>query len=163
MKIPHILLAVILGAAPAASAQTRDSKQPPATAAKSAEGSVEQTLMTMERDATAALLKRDTAAFGRLFAEDAVLTTPDGTVQSKPQLLADVKSGDLALESSEITDMKVQVYGDSAVVTYSTTDKGKYKGQDIGGRYRWTDVFVRRAETWQIVASQGTRIPQPPR
>ena len=49
--------------------------------------------------------------------------------------------------------MKVRAYGDTAVVTYVTTDKGKFKGQDISGRYRWTDVFVRRGGTWQIVAA----------
>ena len=72
------------------------------------------------------------------------------------QFLADLKSGDLAIESSEIQDMKVHVHGTAAVVTYSTTDTGKFKGQDIGGRYRWTDTFVRHGEKWQVVAGQGT-------
>jgi hypothetical protein len=43
-----------------------------------------------------------------------------------------------------------------------TTDKAKFKGQDISGRYRWTDIFVRRGGTWQIVAGHGTPI-QPPK
>ena len=59
--------------------------------------------------------------------------------------------------------MNVRVYGDAAVVTYSTMDKGTFKGQDISGRYRWTDVFARRGGTWQIVAGQGTRIQPPPK
>jgi ketosteroid isomerase-like protein len=163
MKIAQIIVAIVIVAAQVASAQTPDSKQKPVAVAKSADANVEQTLMKIERDATAALLKRDAAGFGRFFAEDAVLTSPDGTVQAKSQLLADVKSGDLAIESSEISDMKVRVYGDAAVVTYSTTDKGKYKAQDISGRYRWTDVFVRRGGAWQIVTSQGTPIQPPPK
>jgi ketosteroid isomerase-like protein len=162
MKIACILVAIVIAAAPAVSAQTPDSKQKPA-AAKAATSDVEQTLMKMERDALAALLKRDTVGFGRIFADDAVLITPDGTPQTKSQLLADVKSGDLLIESSEITDMKVRAYGDAAVVTYVTTDKGTYKGQDISGRYRWTDIFVRAAGTWHIVAGQGTRIQPPPK
>jgi hypothetical protein len=79
--------------------------------------------------------------------------------QTKAQFIADIKSGDLALESSEISDMKVRVYGTAAVATYSTPDKGKYKGKDIGGRYRWTDMFVRHGEKWQLVAGQGTPLP----
>jgi ketosteroid isomerase-like protein len=118
--------------------------------------------MKMEEDALAALLKRDTAAFARIFAEDAVVFTPDGSPNTKAQLLAALKSGDLVIESSQISDMKVRAYGDAAVVTYITTDKGKFKGQDISGRYRWTDIFVRRAGTWQIVAGQGTPIQPPP-
>jgi ketosteroid isomerase-like protein len=159
MKISHILVALVVAIPVAAAAQTPDTKQQPAAAAKPAGGDVEQALMKIERDAAAALLKKDVASFGRVFADDASLTSPDGTVQTKAQLLADVKSGDLVLESTDISDMKVHAYGESAVVTYATTDKGKYKGQDISGRYRWTDVFVRRGGTWQIVASQGTPIP----
>lgn len=161
MKIARIIVALVIAAAPAASAQTPDSKQKPAAVAKSADGNVEQMLMKMERDALAAVLKKDTASFGRIFADDAVMITPDGSPQTKSQLLADLKSGDLAIESSEISDMTVRAYGDAAVATYVTTDKGKYKGQDISGRYRWTDVFVRRGGTWQIVSGQGTPLQQP--
>lgn len=160
MKKAHLVLALMLAAAPISHAQTADSKQRPSTSG-SADSTVDQTLIKIERDGAAALLKKDVAGFGKYFAEDAVLTGPDGMVQTKAQLLADVKSGDLTLESSEISDMKVHVHGDAAVVTYATNDKGKYKTQDITGRYRWTDVFVRRAGTWQIVASQGTPISQP--
>ena len=146
MKIARIIVALVALTASAASAQTPDSKQKPAPA-KPAASAVEQTLMKMEQDALAALLKRDTAAFARIFAEDAVVITPDGSPNTKAQLLAALKSGDLVIESSQISDMKVRAYGDAAVVTYITTDKGKFKGQDISGRYRWTDIFVRRAGT----------------
>ena len=154
MKRVFVLLALI-AAASLAYAQT-PAKQPPAAAAN-----VEQTLTKIENDILAALLKKDFAAFGQHFADDAVLITPDGTAQTKAQILADFKSGDLAIESSQISEMKVRVFGDTAVVTYLTTDKGKYKGTDISGRYRWTDVFVQRAGAWKIVAGQGTPIPPP--
>ena len=49
--------------------------------------------------------------------------------------------------------MKVRAYLHAAVVTYVTNDKGRYKGQDITGRYRWTDVFVLR--TGRNVAHRG--------
>jgi ketosteroid isomerase-like protein len=157
------IVALVIAAALGASAQTPDTKQKPPAPAKPADNSVEQTLMKIERDALAAVLKKDIPAFGRIFADDAVVITPDGSTQTKAQLLADLKSGDLVIESSEISDMKVRAYGDTAVVTYLTTDKGKYKSQDISGRYRWTDIFVRRGGTWQIVAGHGTPIQQPPK
>jgi len=120
----------------------------------------EAVLMKIERDAAAALMKKDLAHFGGVFSEDAVFTGPDGAVQTKAQLLADLKSGSLVIESTVISDMKVRVFGEAAVVTYTTTDKGKYKGRDISGRYRWTDTFVRRGGKWQVVAGQGTPIQQ---
>ena len=150
MKHKALVLALAIAAMPLTYTQAQDKK--PAGAG------VEQMLEKMEHDAVAALLKRDVAGFGKIFADDAVLVTPDGSVQTKAQLVAEVKSGALVLEASAIAEMKVRVYGDSAVASYITTDKGKYKGQDISGTYRWTDTFVRRGGKWQIVAGQGTPI-----
>ena len=72
MKIAPVIVALVIAAALGASAQTPDTKPKPAPA-KPADGSVEQTLMKIERDALAALLKKDIAAFGRIFADDAVI------------------------------------------------------------------------------------------
>src|SRR5262245_38558188 len=118
MKRASVLLALLIAAAPLGHAQT-PAKQPPAAAG------VEQTLTKIEHDVLAAVLKKDAGAFGQHFADDAVLVTPDGTPQTKAQLLADLKSGDLAIDTSQISDLKVRVFGDAAVATYITTDKGK--------------------------------------
>jgi ketosteroid isomerase-like protein len=157
MKKRYVLLALMLVGPTVSYAQTAAAK-PGAAAAVPGQGNVDQALTKIEKDSSAALLKKDAAGFGKYFADDAVLTGPDGMVQTKAQLVADVKSGVLNLESSEVSDMKIQVHGDAAVVTYASVDKGKYKTQDISGRFRWTDFFVRRGGTWLIVGSQGTPV-----
>ena len=149
--------ALVFAVSALVAAQAPDTKKSPPGAGKAAQDT-EATLMKMERDAAAALIKKDSAGFASIFADDAAFVGPDGALQTKAQLLADVKSGDLVIESTDIADFKVRVFGDSAVVTYTTNDKGKYKGRDITGRYRWTDTFVRRNGKWQIVAGQGTPI-----
>jgi ketosteroid isomerase-like protein len=159
MKHKALALALVMAVTVPAYGQTPEKKSAPA--AKPADASAE--LMKIEHDMLAALLKKDAATFAKHFADDAVLTTPDGAVQTKVQLLGDVKSGALVLEASTISDMKVKIHGDAAVVTYITTDKGKYKGQDISGRFRWIDVFVRQGGAWQLVAGQGTPIQAPPK
>ena len=157
MKKQYVLLALMLVGPPVAYAQTTAAK-PGTAAAGAGAGNVDQALTKIEHDSLAALLKKDAAGFGKYLAEDAVFTGPDGMVQTKAELVADVKSGALNLESSDVSDMKIHVHGDAAAVTYSSVDKGKYKTQDISGRYRWTDFFVRRGGTWQIVAGQGTPV-----
>jgi ketosteroid isomerase-like protein len=134
-----------------ASGQTKDNKQ---------SGNVEQTLMNIEQELVDAVVKGDTSASEKYLADNSIFTDPGGMVMDKAQFIADLKAGNLKLESSKPDDMKVHAHGNAAVVTYGTTDKGTYKGKDISGKYRWTDVFVRRNGRWQIVAGQGTPVRQ---
>jgi len=123
-------------------------------------GGTEQAVMRIERELLDGVLKGDASANERYLADTYVFTGPDGTVENKAQAIADLKSGDLKLQSASLDNSKVQVYGDAAVVTYSSNDKGTYKGKDISGKTRWTDVFVNRDGRWQLVASHGTMLPK---
>jgi ketosteroid isomerase-like protein len=76
----------------------------------------------------------------------------------KAQSIDDLKSGNLKLQAASLDNAKVQVYGDTAIVTYSSDDKGTYKGKDISGKTRWTDVFVKQKGRWMIVASHGSPV-----
>ena len=121
-------------------------------------GNVEETIMRIEKEMLGALLKGDASASQRYNSETIVFTGPDGEFMNKAQLVADIKSGTLKLTSATLDDAKVHVYKDTAVVTYSSNDKGTYKGKDISGKTRWTDVFVNRNGQWQVVAVHGSRV-----
>jgi len=126
---------------------------------KGATADVEATIKKIEQELTDTIVKSDTSAFEKYLANDYLGIGPDGVTQNKSELLADIKSGTLKLESSTMSDMKVQVAGpDMAVVVYRSTDKGMYKGKDVTGEYRWLDVFVKRDGKWQIAIDQGTQI-----
>ena len=120
----------------------------------------EEAVMRIERELLAALLKGDASANERYLAETYVFTGPDGSVEDRAQAIASLRSGDLKLQSASLDNAKVQIYGDTAIVTYGSNDKGTYKGKDISGKTRWTDVFVKRKGSWQVVASHGTMLPK---
>jgi hypothetical protein len=85
-------------------------------------------------------------------------TWADGLVRSKAEVIADAKSGAAKTTSLELTNIKVRVYGDAAVLTCDGTAKSQLRGQDTGGRFRRIRVFAKRQERWQAVALQSTRI-----
>src|SRR6266567_1333318 len=122
-------------------------------------GQVEQSLTQMERQWVEAAQKKDTATLDRILANDWVGQGPTGAT-TKSEALADLKSGKGQLESITMGEMKVRVFGDSAVVTGSDDEKSSYKGKDTSGDYTWTDVFVKRQGRWQAAASQSTLIPK---
>ena len=120
--------------------------------------SVEQNLMQMERDWTQAGLKKDAASLDKIIADDWVAIGFDGKTVTKAEVMADLKSGASATQSVELGAMKVRVFGNTAVVTGSDTEKSTYKGKDSSGKYVWTDVFVMRQGRWQAAASQSTKV-----
>jgi len=118
----------------------------------------EQTLMKMEQEMADAIVKGDMSVYDKYSADNSVFTDPGGMMMTKAQSLAMFKSGDLKLESIKMDNMKVQMFGNTAIVTYTSMDKGTYKGRDISGDYRWTDVFAKVGGKWKLIAGQGTPI-----
>jgi ketosteroid isomerase-like protein len=117
------------------------------------ESSVKDSLIQIEHDWGNALMRRDVAAFSRCIADDWVLTYSDGTLVTKPMALADLQEGALKIESFQLDDISVRVYGDAAIVTGAITEKSKFREKDTSGKRRFTDVFVKRDGRWQAVAS----------
>jgi hypothetical protein len=123
--------------------------------------SVEQQLKKLEMQYADAGVKKDVAVLDRVLADDFAETAPDGVVYTKAEEMASLKSGEDVIFSYLYSDMKVRVYGDTAVVTYLDKQKETFKGRDISGTSRWTDTWVKHGGSWQCVASHGSMVAHP--
>lgn len=103
-------------------------------------------------------VRRDTGFLERYLADDYVSTFPDGAVLDKPGEIAALASGAIALTEMTPSEMKVHDYGHTAVITGRSTIRAKVKGEQVSGEFRFTDVWVKRDNHWQAVASQVTRM-----
>ena len=119
--------------------------------------SVEKELLKLENDWNTATEKRDVAFLEKLYADEYLGTGPEGDTITKAQDLSRVKGSSTA-SPFVLSDMKVRVYGETAVVTGVNTVDWTVNGKVVKGAIRFTDVFVRRDGRWQVVASQGTRV-----
>lgn len=108
----------------------------------------------------AALTQRDSAALGRIWADDYTFINGSGALLTKAQRLANLKSGSTALDSiNEEEDIKVRVYGgDTAVAISRVTIKGQYSGQQATGEYRSSHIWTKTSSGWQLVCNQLTPI-----
>jgi ketosteroid isomerase-like protein len=106
-----------------------------------------------------AWVERDRAYIDSVLAADWTTTDPSGHVLTKADIMRQAfESDDRRVESGTIDDVRVRLFGDTAVVTGRTMAVGSYKGARGAATLRFTDVFVKRDGRWQAVASQGTLI-----
>jgi ketosteroid isomerase-like protein len=117
---------------------------------------MKEEFLKLEKQFTAAIIKNDPEAIERLVTDDWIIINADGGIIDKERFLEVIKSGALTHELMQSEDMRVRVYGDSAVVTALARSKGKFMGQEFTTHERSTDVFVRRDGQWRCVLTQLT-------
>ena len=106
--------------------------------------------MQMERDWSQAGIHKDYKTLDRIMADDWVSIDFQGNAITKARAIEAVKSAASAGTAPELGEMKVRVFGITAIV--------RGIGNDGRGRYAWLDVFVKRNGRWQVVASQSTKL-----
>ena len=159
MKLPMgtLLMMALCAGTPLAQAQNKavDAKKPAASGNAAADE-----LKQIENDWTDAVKAKNAEKLGDILADGWVGLGWDGKTPDKAKALADLKAPGNSLDSFEMGPMKVRIFGNTAVVTGSDTEKSTENGKDTSGKYIWTDVFVKQNGKWRAVASQSTKVPK---
>jgi ketosteroid isomerase-like protein len=121
-------------------------------------GTAEQEIRALEKLWNESRVRADVSALGALLGDEWTVTHGDGSIDTKAQYLADLRSGDRKFFGDVKQDQfTVRLYGDTAVVAGISDSKVEYKGRPGGGPLRFTRVYAKRDGRWQMVASQATR------
>ena len=126
--------------------------------AASSNNSVQEEIKRMEEERNQAILRGDVATLDRMTSDDYTFITLRGELRTKSEILKGFKSGSFKYESREISDLNVRVYGDTAIVTGRSIQKGMENGKDYSGDYRFTRVYVNQQGRWLTLALQTTLI-----
>jgi len=109
-----------------------------------------------------AVLTSNTSSMDSLLADDYTAVTSNGTLQTKQDWLAGLRSGRVHFTVLEIFDRKVRFYGDTAVVTSRAQVQGTDSDGAAFGSFRYTRVYVRNSQDkWKIVSFEASRIRPP--
>ena len=120
-------------------------------------GTAEEAVIAGENQITKSQQTNNVELQAPLLADKFVSTDQDGTVLvGKEANLADAKL--TTFSSMELTDLKVTVFGDTAIATGTFADKGTYKGKAFNHRGRFTDTWVRMNGKWLCVATHSSLI-----
>lgn len=95
----------------------------------------------------------DAAGMTALLSDDFIITVEDGSTFSKTGYLAHTADSELRVQISDMTDLRVRVHGNIAIVTGAYHEKGTSKGRAYESHDRFTDVWTKTSTGWQVIAS----------
>ena len=105
----------------------------------------------------AATWKADCAGWGALLAPEWSVIHITAEIMTKPKALEMCKAPREGTMDQKFDELSIRVFGDSAIVTgRNTVSIGGAKPSTL--TLRFTDVFVRRAGRWLVVASHATQL-----
>ena len=116
-------------------------------------------LRAIERQRLRSLVDADMTTASRLHADDFELIYPQGGTLSKEQYMQRIASGDLNYLEWEPEEIRVRLYGRSAVLRYQAHLRVSVKGSaGRAVRFWHTDLYEKRKGQWQIVWSHATQV-----
>jgi ketosteroid isomerase-like protein len=139
----------VIAAAPASAQQTRRAQ------------SDQEILIKLERDWDYAFHHKDVKFIESVLAPEFVAIYAEGQRADRAKELENATNFNQQIDSSELDEFVVRVYGNTAVVNFTQKLTGPSKGQTLTLTFRYLDVFVLRDGRWQCVASQSTRVTMP--
>lgn len=99
----------------------------------------------------------------KYFADDCIYADEKGRLFDKTQLVNDVTPMPAGYGGSiKLEKVQNRVIGDTAVLSYDINESETIFGQELHARYHTTDTWLRRHDTWQIIASQSHRYYEDP-
>lgn len=124
----------------------------------SGQRNVEQQIRALHDQGRQAALKGDASFFEEHMTAGYFGIGGDGRLRTKAEAIQDLKSGGIKYESIDERDVKVDTYGDTAIVNSMAAVKLTSNGKPIGGDYRATFVYVKQGGTCREVAFQATPV-----
>jgi ketosteroid isomerase-like protein len=108
-----------------------------------------------------ALKAHDAAFFERTMSDDFVGTTVEG-ISDKTSLVRVNADTSVTVDSVGRSDEKIRIYGNGTVgvITGRFAERGHIGSRHLGVEFRYTEVWVKRNDRWQVVAGHYTPVEQ---
>ena len=118
----------------------------------------ESKLLSLEKMWNQAQMQHDSGALKSMIGDHFVNTEWDGAVSYRDAFLAEIADPKFDPSTMSVQDMKVEFYGDTAIVVGTYHAKGKNNGKPYEHIGRFTDTWIRQNSAWKCVASHSSLI-----
>jgi ketosteroid isomerase-like protein len=110
-------------------------------------------ILALEQKWAESYKHHDISILSSLLAEDFVITIEDGSTFGKEGYISHSADTSVRVDVAELSELRVRMHGNTAVVTGAYHEKGDSKGKHYEYRDRLTDVWMKTDGKWQVVAS----------
>ncbi|HVO80513.1 MAG TPA: nuclear transport factor 2 family protein [Terriglobales bacterium] len=150
MRTPIALLALALSAMPGLG-------QAPAVKAD-ADPAAQAEIINLEAESSKLILQGKWDEYSSHLTEDYVRTLGDGKVQSKEETLAEFRTPERKVLDWIPEDLKVQVYGDAAILIGHLSVLSRQSGRVTTSFFRFTQILLKRDGRWLVAGMQLTPV-----
>jgi ketosteroid isomerase-like protein len=105
-------------------------------------------------------LRGDSASLEKLWADDLTVVVPQMPMFSKADLLAMWKSMKITFTEFSTSDVRVRLYGDTAIVTGHLHRSRDFGGQKRAEDWLFTKAYSRVKGEWKVVAYHASDAPK---
>lgn len=121
----------------------------------------EQEVRKLERRWLDAYEQKDPVAMDSIVADNFTITFPNGSMETKPQLMAMVRAPRRASQPKMrfyTEDVRSRAYGNTVILIGRVVTEYERDGKTVREQSRYTDTYVRRDGRWQVVASHLSNV-----
>jgi len=119
-------------------------------------------ILALEQQWRTAQLNNDVPAMDKLLSDDYLGITSGGNVLTKAQQLDRMRTRSLSLTSLELSDIKVKLVGQIAIVNSVARTTGTSDDVRLDGSFRYTRIYQHLPSgAWKITNFEITRIREP--
>ena len=103
---------------------------------------------------------KDTATLSRIFADDLIMITPNGSRMSKKDIITNLASQGQQIRSARVDKVQVRLLGNVGLVMAEASFVTNDNGKEVPGRTNYLDVYEKRNGRWVAIAAHVTFLGQ---
>jgi ketosteroid isomerase-like protein len=127
-------------------------------AKSSSSGAADAAIAKADKAWAKAVVDRDLKALGRIYDDGLIYAHSTGSIDTKADYLANLKSGKQKYDAIEFQKQTIRVHGDSAVSHSIVVMKGTNPAGPFDNRLMMIHTWVKEGGAWKLAAHQTTDI-----
>ena len=111
------------------------------------------------RETAHAVQLKNPSFFRRVYGDDFVGTSPNGTMMDRAAMIASIQNSPATYATFVATNVRTRIFQDTAIVTSVWSARGTQDGRSFSRQSRVIQIYVYGQSGWKVVASQETLLP----